>query len=45
MSKTAAIAFPPSAPLLGRLLATIDRWLMTYAEITIRQGDIPRCCI
>ena len=41
MSKTAAIAFPPSAP----LLATIDRWLMTYAEITIRQGDIPRCCI
>ncbi len=43
MSKTATIAFAPSAPLLSRLVATIDRWLMTYAEITIRNGDIPRC--
>jgi hypothetical protein len=43
MSRTAVIALTPSATLLSRLLATIDRWLMTYAEMTIRNGDIPRC--
>lgn len=42
MSKTAAIAFTPSATLLSRLIETIDRWLMTYAEMTIRNGDTPR---
>jgi hypothetical protein len=37
------MAFTPPATLLSRLLATVDRWLMTYAEITIRNGDICRC--
>ena len=45
MPTTAAIAFTPSASVLSRLLATIDRWLLAYAEITIRNGDIPRCCV
>lgn len=45
MPTTAVIAFAPSANPLSRLLATIDRWLMAYAEITIRNGDIPRCGI
>jgi hypothetical protein len=43
MSRTAAIALMPSAPLFSRLLATIDQWLLVYAEMTIRNGDIPRC--
>jgi hypothetical protein len=43
MPTTATIAFTPSVSPLGRLLAAIDRWLMTYAEITIRNGDILRC--
>ena len=42
MSKTAAIAFAPSATLLSQLLAAVDRWLLTYAEMTIRNGDIRR---
>ena len=33
MSKTAAIALTPSAGLFSRLLASIDRVLMTNAEI------------
>jgi hypothetical protein len=42
MSKTAAIPLSPSATLLGRLLAAVDRWLLAYAEIQIRNGDVPR---
>jgi hypothetical protein len=42
MSKTAALPLSPSATLLGRLLAAIDRWLLTYAELQIRNGDVPR---
>jgi hypothetical protein len=34
MSKTAAIR--------SRLLAAVDRWLMAYAVIQIRNGDVPR---
>ncbi len=45
MSTTAAIAFAPSATLLSRLVAAIDRGLLAYAEITIRNGDILRCCV
>lgn len=45
MPATAAIAFTPSASLLGRLLANLDRWLLAYAEATIRNGDVLRCCI
>jgi hypothetical protein len=43
MSKSASIALAPTARLFDRLLAAIDRWLMIYAEMTIRNGDIPRC--
>jgi hypothetical protein len=42
MSKTAAIGFAPSTTLFGRLMASIDRALLAYAEMTIRNGDIPR---
>ena len=42
MSKTAFVALTPSAGLFGRLLATIDRLLLAYAEMTIRNGDVPR---
>jgi hypothetical protein len=42
MSKTAAIPLSASATLLGRVLAAVDRWLLTYAELQIRNGDVPR---
>lgn len=43
MSRTATAAFrAPSAGLFTRLFATIDRLLLAYAEITIRNGDVPR---
>ena len=42
MSKTSAIALAPPASLLGRLLAAIDRLLMKSAEISNRNGDLPR---
>jgi hypothetical protein len=42
MSKTASIALSPSATPFGRLFSTIDRWLLAWAEITIRNGDVPR---
>jgi hypothetical protein len=42
MSKTAAIALSPTNTLFGRLLAAIDRVLMTNAEIAVRNGDLPR---
>jgi hypothetical protein len=42
MSKTAAIGFAPSTTLLGRLMASIDRLLMSSARIAVRNGDLPR---
>jgi hypothetical protein len=42
MSKTATLRLSPAASLLGRLLAALDRWLTTFAEIQIRNGDVPR---
>jgi hypothetical protein len=42
MSKTASIAISVPNSLWGRLLATIDRLLMKSAEISIRNGDLPR---
>jgi len=42
MPKTASIALSPSSTLFGRLLASLDRWLMAYAEMNIRNGDVPR---
>jgi hypothetical protein len=45
MSKSLSIALArPSNP-LGRLFATIDRLLLAYAEMTIRNGDVPRSMI
>jgi hypothetical protein len=41
MSKTAAIGFTPSTGLFGRLLASIDRLLMTSARTSIRTGEVP----
>jgi hypothetical protein len=43
MSKSAAVAFAPSSLAFARLFATIDRLLLVYAEMTIRNGDVPRC--
>jgi hypothetical protein len=42
MSKSASIALTPSNTLFGRLLALIDRLLMKSAEISNRNGDLPR---
>lgn len=43
MSRTASAAFhAPSSGLFSRLLATVDRLLLAYAEMAIRNGDIPR---
>jgi hypothetical protein len=42
MSRTASIPFVPSSSPFGRLFATLDRLLLAYAEMTIRNGDIPR---
>jgi hypothetical protein len=42
MSKTAAsIAFASSNGLFSRLIASIDRLLMTSARAAIRNGDLP----
>jgi hypothetical protein len=45
MSKTASIRLSPSSTLFGRLFATIDRLLLAYAEMEIRNGNVPRCGI
>jgi len=43
MSRTATAAFhAPSSGLFSRLFATVDRLLLAYAEMAIRNGDIPR---
>ena len=41
MSKTASIGYAPSHGLFGRLLASIDRLLMTSARVAVRNGDLP----
>ena len=41
MSKTASVGFGPSATLFGRLMASIDRLLMTSARAAVRNGDLP----
>jgi hypothetical protein len=41
MSKTASIEFAPSHGLFGRLIASIDRLLMSSARVAIRNGDLP----
>ncbi|MBR0824075.1 hypothetical protein JQ596_00910 [Bradyrhizobium manausense] len=42
MSKTASVALAPSSSLLARLIAAIDGLLMASAQISIRNGDLPR---
>jgi hypothetical protein len=41
MSKTASIDFTPSSTLFGRLIASIDKLLMTSARAAQRNGDLP----
>lgn len=42
MSKTASAALAPSSSLFARLVAAIDGLLMASAEISNRNGDLPR---
>jgi hypothetical protein len=42
MAKTAAIGFAPNTPLLARLIGAIDRALMAWARMSLRNGDLPR---
>jgi hypothetical protein len=42
MSKIASLGFAPPT-LFSRLFASIDRLLLAYAEMTIRNGDVSRC--
>jgi hypothetical protein len=41
MSKTASIGLAPPTTLFGRLMASIDRLLMTWARAAVRNGDLP----
>jgi hypothetical protein len=41
MSKTASLPLASSGNLFGRLMAAIDRLLMTSARTAIRNGDLP----
>jgi plasmid replication initiation protein len=41
MSKTASIGFTTSNSSFGRLLAALDRLLMTSARAAVRNGDLP----
>jgi hypothetical protein len=41
MSKTASLPLASPANLFGRLLASIDRLLMTSARTSVRNGDLP----
>ena len=42
MFKTASVALPRSDTFFARLFAAVDRLLLAYAELEIRNGDIPR---
>jgi len=41
MSKTASLGFTPTNSLFGRLMASVDRLLMSSARIAVRNGDLP----
>jgi len=41
MSKTASIGLVPSNGLFSRLMASIDRLLMSSARAAVRNGDLP----
>ncbi len=42
MSDTTSAPFVPSSSVFGRLIAAIDRLLMSSARISARNGDLPR---
>ncbi len=42
MSKIASVEPSSSDTLFARLFAALDRLLLVYAEMEIRNGDIPR---
>ncbi|WP_193760185.1 hypothetical protein [Bradyrhizobium yuanmingense] len=42
MSKTASVALAPSSSLFARLMTAIDGLLLASAEISNRNGDLPR---
>ena len=42
MSDTASAPFASSSSVFGRLIAAIDRLLMSSARIAVRNGDLPR---
>ncbi|WP_291694320.1 hypothetical protein [Bradyrhizobium sp.] len=44
MSKTVALPLPAPG-VFSRLFVKLDRLLLAYAEITIRNGDVPRSCV
>jgi hypothetical protein len=41
MSDMASVQFAHSSTFFGRLMAAIDRLLMTSARIAVRNGDLP----
>ncbi|CAN5204856.1 hypothetical protein BH11PSE4_BH11PSE4_19510 [soil metagenome] len=41
MSKTASMTLASSSTLFGRLMAYVDRLLMSSARIANRNGDLP----
>ena len=43
MSKTVSLRLSLTNSLFGRLFASLDRILLTYAELMIRNGDVQRC--
>jgi hypothetical protein len=45
MSDIASLRFAQPSSLFARLMVSLDRLLLAYAEATIRNGDVPRCGI
>ncbi len=43
MSDFAVSGLAPSSTFFARLRLSLDRWLLTFAEATIRNGDVSRC--
>jgi hypothetical protein len=41
MSDTTSVRFAHSSTFFGRLMASIDRFLVTSARIAVRNGDLP----
>ncbi|MDB5619876.1 hypothetical protein [Tardiphaga sp.] len=41
MSNTASLGLTPSTTLFSRLMAQIDRLLMSSARISVRNADLP----